>query len=80
MTECTYLGYVIRLDVHEVGTGHPQAGRWVSGEYMIGRHTGGAYTERKFVHDADFFATRTEAEARTLALARGTIDRGAVDF
>ena len=80
MRETRYSVYVIKLDVHQVGKGHPAEGKWVSGEYMIGRHTGAAYTEKKFVHQAAFFITEAEAESQTLELAKRTIDLGRVGF
>lgn len=50
MREENYKGYVIRLKDYKVGAPHPEAGKWVSGEYSIGRHGGDAYTEKPFVH------------------------------
>lgn len=80
MVETTYGVYVIKLAVHQVGKGHPAQGKWASGEYFIGRHKGDAYTENKFANKAEFFDTEAEAEARTLSLAKRTVDLERVGF
>jgi len=50
MKEVSYKGYLIKPGEHIVGKNHPMQGKWVSGEYSIGRDKGDSYTEKKFVH------------------------------
>ena len=80
MKEVSYKGYVIKLDDHIVGKNHPMQGKWVSGEYSIGKDKGESYTEKKFVHKAEFFENEANAQKRTLQLAMTTIDNDEVGF
>jgi hypothetical protein len=80
VTEVVYMGYVIRPKVHVVGEGHPAHGKWVSGEYTIGKNNGASYTENIFVHDAEFFEDEDAAVRTTLQLAKIRIDNDKVGY
>ena len=80
MTNQHYKGYVIRPKVYQIGSGHEATGKWLAGEYTIGRDIGSSYTEKQFLHKERFCYNESEAETITLMLAKETIDRELVGF
>lgn len=74
MKSVEYEGFQICYSNPVVGDSHPEAGKYLSCEFMIGFEQNGAFVEHQYVPDPLFFPTEKEAETATLIRARKTIE------
>ena len=61
MSDTSYKGQRIVPRVYQAGRGSEQEGKWVAGEYSIGKDVVGGYSEMSYTHAPQF--TETEQEA-----------------
>ncbi len=77
-----YKGYRIEAKVYAVDgkRDSEHAGKWIAGEYSIGKEIGGGYSEKPIIHKTRYCDTEEEAIHVTYQLAREGIDRNIVDL